>query len=141
MQKNVTFLITFLMQLLACAFAIFCFWLWWLTLQAIARDELLIEAQTGMRYLLLPLILPILHLATVIDRKFSRSRNNHWRKHQGNFFLLAIVALFALGWLIESQYFSVLEEQGYQACEAHSSGLRSTFIVYTRDMSQCPNQN
>lgn len=138
MHGRLTVLIVTLMHVLAVAFFALFLWIWLSTYQDIAEEKLVIDTQTGLRYLLLPLILPILHLLSIVGRNIRPSTKSGVPKRQGDLFVVAVVVLFASGWFLEARYFSLLEKNEYQPCDNRSSGIRSVFITYTKDTSLCP---
>lgn len=138
MHRWFTILAVTLMHLLAFFFLALFIWIWLSTFQDIMENKPVINTQTGLRYLLLPLVLPILHIISIAGRSISPSKRNRLPKRQGDLFLVAVILLFVFGWLLEDRYFSLLENNGYQPCENRSSGIRSVFITYTKEMPLCP---
>lgn len=138
MHGRLTVMIVALMHVLAVAFFALFLWIWLSTYQDIAEQKLVIDTQTGLRYLLLPLILPILHIMSIVGCNIRSSTKSGVMKRQGDLFVVAVVVLFALGWFLEVRYFSLLEKSEYQPCDNRSSGIRSVFITYTKDTSLCP---
>src|SRR5690554_885379 len=138
MRSHLTVISVTLMHILALAFFALFLWIGLSTWQDIVAGKPVVDTQTGLRYLLLPLILPILHIMSIVGRKLSSSDKNRLPKRQGDIFVIAVIMLFVGGWLLEARYFSLLEDNGYQPCENSSSGIRSVFITYTKDTSLCP---
>lgn len=138
MHSRFTVLIVAFMHTLAVAFFALFLWIWLSTYQDIAAEEPVINTQTGLRYLLLPLVLPMLHLMSIAARNLRRSKKSGVPRRQGDLFVVAVVVLLALGWFLEASYFSLLEKNEYQSCDSRSSGVRSVFITYTKDISLCP---
>jgi len=131
------FLATFI-HCLALFFTVLYVWIWWSTYQDIMAEKLVIGTQTGLRYLMLPLVLPVLHIIGIFERKGRTSKKRQFVMRQGDILMVVVVALFLFGWFFEVQYFRFLEDSGYLPCEFRTSGIRSVFINYAKDTSLCP---
>lgn len=138
MRQGLIISLRMVMHLLAFASAALFLWIWLSAYQDIAATEATIEAHTGLRYLLLPLSFPLLHLISFIGSKFNWKNQYRTANRQGDFLLIAVIALFTLGWLLENQYFTMFEKHLYYSCKTYSSGIRSTFLLYAKETYLCP---
>lgn len=127
-----------LMHTLAVAFALFYLWL----LQqhyAAMQQAAAVEIQSGSAFLLLPLILPLLHLISIAKRRdTSKAAAVKVRKIQSRLFLLLVLGLPLAGFLANQQLLWQLTQQGYQRCETVHYGSRAIFTAYSKDVALCP---
>ena len=133
---KVTFVVLF--EALALAFALFFFWRIQQQLNAIAQSEI-VEIQSATTFLLLPLILPLLHLLSIAEKRYISGPNQaKFRKLQSKLFVFLVLALIGSGFVINQMVLSQLSKHGYQACSLVSHHTRSTFITYSKDSALCP---
>lgn len=133
---KVTLIVLF--EALALAFALFFFWRIQQQFNAIAHSEI-VEIQSGTAFLLLPLILPLLHLMSIAEKRYAKGpRQARFRKLQGKLFVFFVLALIGSGFVINQMVLSQLSKQGYRACSLVSHQTRSTFITYSKDSTSCP---
>ncbi|MDX1537066.1 hypothetical protein [Arsukibacterium sp.] len=127
-----------LFEAMAIAFAIFFFWRVQQQYTAIAQSAL-VEMQSGSAFLLLPLILPILHLMSIAETRFANGAHQaKFRKMQSRFFIVFVVMLVAIGFVVNQMVLSTLNQQGYQACELVVHQTRTSFTFYSKDLALCP---
>ncbi|MGP9800025.1 hypothetical protein [Rheinheimera sp. NSM] len=123
---------------LAVAFALFYLWL----LQqhyAAMQQAALVEIQYGTAFLLLPLILPLLHLMSIAERRYNtKVAAQKARRMQSRLFLLLVLGLPLAGFLANQRLLWQLKQHGYQPCEAVHYGSRAIFTTYNKDVALCP---
>jgi len=108
-------------------------------LQAISQSSV-VEIQSGMAFLLLPLIMPILHIMDVLDKKIaSRKIRAIYRKIQGKILLVIfLIILPGVGFVVTQMVMSKIHAEGYQKCEFVTHMTRSIFTSYSKDPVLCP---
>ncbi|KKO44842.1 hypothetical protein WG68_13480 [Arsukibacterium ikkense] len=127
-----------LFEALAIAFALFFFWRIQQQHAAIAQSAL-VEIQSGTAFLLLPLILPLLHLMSVVEKQFATgAKQAKFRKLQSKLFIFLVLVLPGSGFVINQMVVSKLKHQGYQACDMVAFQTRSSFTTYSKDTALCP---
>jgi hypothetical protein len=138
MRQTLKVVFVILFEAMAIAFALFFFWRTQQQYEAIAQSAL-VEIQSGTAFLLLPLILPLLHLLSIAEKRFANGpKQAKFRKLQSKLFILFVLILLGSGFVINQMVISQLNIQGYQACSMVSHQARSTFTTYSKDSALCP---
>ncbi|MBV2129129.1 hypothetical protein [Arsukibacterium indicum] len=127
-----------LFEALAIAFALFFCWRVHQQYHAIEQSAL-VEIQTGTAFLLLPLILPILHLMNIAEKHLVAGHKlAKFRKMQSRLFIFFVLMLPTIGFGINQTVISQLKQQGYHACSLVTHQIRSSFTTYSKDTALCP---
>ena len=127
-----------LMHTLAVAFAVFFLWQHQQHYAAM-QQAAAVEIQSGSAFLLLPLILPLLHLMSIVDRCYTnKAAAVTARKMQSRLFVLLVLGLPLSGFMANQWLLCQLKQRGYQACDAVHSGTKSIFTTYSKDIALCP---
>lgn len=138
MRHTLKVTLVILFEAMAIAFALFFFWRLQQQHELIAQSAL-VEIQSGTAFLLLPLILPLLHLMSIAEKHFaSGPKQAKFRKLQSKLFILFVLILIGSGFVANQMLLSQLKLQGYQACSMVSHQTRSTFTTYSKDSALCP---
>ena len=127
-----------LMHTLAVAFAVFFLWLQQQHYAAI-QHAAVVEIQSGSAFLLLPLLLPLLHLMSITVKRYpNKAVAVKSRKMQRRVFVALILGLPLIGFIANQYLLWQLEQHGYQQCEAAHYGSRAIFTTYSKDLALCP---
>lgn len=138
MRQALKVTLVILFEAIAVAFALFFFWRIQQQHEAIAQSAL-VEIQSGTAFLLLPLILPLLHLMSIAEKRFASGlKQAKFRKLQSKLFILFVLILIGSGFVANQMVLSQLKLQGYQTCSMVSHQTRSTFTTYSKDSALCP---
>jgi hypothetical protein len=138
MHPTLKVTLVILFEALAVTFAFFFVWLTQQQYYAIEESHL-VEIQSGTAFLLLPLILPLLHLMSIAEKRFTNSPiQAKFRKLQSKLFILLVLILLGSGLVVNQMVLMQLKLQGYQACSVVSHQTRSTFTTYSKDSALCP---
>lgn len=127
-----------LMHTLALAFAVF--FLWQQQQHYIAMQHAaVIEIQSGSAFLLLPLLLPLLHLISIATRRYTnKAAAVKARKMQSRVFIALTLGLPLTGFIANQYLLWQLKQHGYQQCEAVHYGNRAIFTTYSKNIALCP---
>ena len=105
--------------------------------QAIELERTKITWITNFYLLLLPALLPILHLSYIVQH-WSRPRSQGLSRPTLFVGLLLFILMLVSGYWLESFFLRKLIQSGYVECvEERQQGLRSEQQIYKRDLSQC----
>ncbi len=127
-----------LMHTLALAFAVFFLWLQQQHYAAM-QHAAVVEIQSGSAFLLLPLLLPLLHLISIAARRYTnKAAAVKARKMQSRVFIALTLGLPLTGFIANQYLLWQLKQQGYQQCKAAHYASRSVFTTYSKDVTLCP---
>lgn len=127
-----------LMHTLAVAFALFYLWLLQQHYVAMQQAEA-VDIQSGSAFLLLPLLLPLLHLLSIAARRYTnKAAAVKARKMQSWVFIALVLGLPLSGFFANQYLLWQLKQHGYQQCPTEHYGSRAKFTTYSKDIGLCP---
>ncbi|KAB7624104.1 hypothetical protein [Alkalilimnicola sp. S0819] len=105
---------------------------------AMASGDAAIRTSTGWHYMLLPAVLPLIHLMAVMEHFGARRGKALIKRYGGGALAVALLVLYGVGWGLESRLVTTaLNDAGYSACPASGGGLRSVNIEYVQPGTAC----
>jgi len=123
---------------LGIGFSLVFYWVIYDQLQAISQS-VVVEVQSGISFLLSGLILPIIHIVDVIEKKIvSRKIRASYRKMQGKILVGSLIILIGVGFAGTQMVMSKIHDEGYQKCEFSLHKTRAVFKFYSKDPALCP---
>ncbi|AZZ90393.1 hypothetical protein EUZ85_06530 [Hahella sp. KA22] len=102
--------------------------------QEAASGANVIEFHGGVRYLLLPLIIPLITVVAIIERLI---KSNFFKRIQGGILIAGGFLLLFSGWWVERSSTYYIENLGYQVCGETYSGIWLTVTLYADSVENC----
>ncbi|WLQ12292.1 hypothetical protein O5O45_21435 [Hahella aquimaris] len=124
-----------LLQLLTAVFVFHFISIVYSEQQAAANGVSAIEVKGGVRYLLLPLVVTVITITGVIDRRLDSA---FFKKAQGGIIFAALLCLLFIGWWMEMSVVYFIESMGYRDCGTTYSGVWLNVSLYAHASEACP---
>jgi len=117
---------------------LFFYWIIYEQLQAMAQSAV-VQVQSGVFLILLPLIAPVFHIIEVLDNKIkSRKIRAAYRKMQSTIIVGSFIIIIGAGFSGTQMVMYKIHAEGYQKCEFVTYMTRSKFTYYSKDPALCP---
>lgn len=116
-------------------FFIFLFFDWHAEINQQAH---VVEVMSGAQYLLLPLMVPIIHLLSIVQARIDDSKRKRFEKIQIQIIWISLTGFLLVGWQVDRYLEKKLDATDYRECEHGFHGVRFSITSYSKDINLCP---